>query len=96
MGTGRSGAPHQPRVSNGDDEVEVGFQACLLGWRVLLYLSQGRSKSRPSPNSRRFQKPCTREKNSGLHNFSGHCQGSPQHPLTTSSDIRVSEENDVS
>lgn len=49
VGTGRSGDPHQPRMPNGDDEVEVGFQACLLGRRVLLYLSQGRSKSRPPP-----------------------------------------------
>lgn len=52
-----SGEPHQPRVPNGDDEVEVGFQARLLGRRVLLYLLQGRGESRPRHDSHRLKEP---------------------------------------
>lgn len=42
---GNGGVSHQPRVPNGDDEVEVRLQARLLGRGVLLDLSHGRAHS---------------------------------------------------
>lgn len=48
----REREPHQPRVPDGDDEVEVRLQARLLRWGVLLHLSRNEAAQPLTPSPR--------------------------------------------